>query len=288
MRFQVLHDFDASPAEDGYDVSPESNFAYVVDGCSEPHSKPEKPPFVYPGGFTGGQMISRIVKGIFSCALPSQSLESLVAMANNEIWNFQKQYRGKDVSRQDPATLANASFSFVELCKKSGEFKAIFGADVFTAWLTKSGKAGIFGGDNKPAELERQKAYADLVTLAKEDSEKVRQAKKEYFLNVFPELKRQQDNVLYAVLNGQENMTNLWNTKVVSEPVELVVILSDGAWLPTEKWDHNVSYVKEFTHRVKSDGLAKAVDWSMSFQKQGLDNNRIAKPEATAVAIFPN
>ena len=216
MNIQVAHDFVGEHPEDGWFAAPDSPFACVVDGCSEPHFSPTVPPFLYPGGFTGGQMISRTIRDVFSVALPEQSLEEIVLSANEKVWDFQERYRGSMVDRKDASTLANASFSCVKFDFLRDQIRIIWGADVFTLWQTKSGEIGIIGGDSAKEDMEREKAYHDLVAKAGENKSDQQRAREEYFLRVFPEFKRKQDNVKCAVLNGQPEVQHLWHIYTIS------------------------------------------------------------------------
>ncbi len=284
MNIQIVHDYDDVICPDPGDrwfVAPGSLFAALTDGCSEPHYAQDAPPFIYPGGLTGSQMVSKIVHDTFALALPTQSLENLVLSANEEIWQTQKQNRGSAVSRDDAGTLANASFSCLKLEERSNRAQVIWGADVFTIWKTKSGKVQIAGGDNAQPDFERERIYRDLVEGAKDKNA----ARKEYFLKVFPGLKRKQDNVLYAVLNGQPSVSERWNVLFLPNDLELIILLSDGAWIPIEKWGDNAQMAEEFVRHFEKSGLNKALEWVRVLQKQGIANARIARPEATALAI---
>ncbi|MEK7124166.1 MAG: hypothetical protein AAB877_00565 [Patescibacteria group bacterium] len=280
VNIQALYDFDGSPREDGWFASPESPFACVIDGCSEPYSGK---PFIYPEGFTGGQMVSRVVTQAFSMASANVLLDVVLSIVNEEVWKVQKIYRREAVLRNDTATLANASFSCLKF-NEDGSFRCIWGADVFTIWQTKAGNVGIAGGNNREADLLREKTYADLVDAARGDSERVSQAKRHYWLTEFPRLKRLQDNVQYACLNGQPGIEKVWQDFSVREPVDRIVLLSDGAWIPIELWDKGLSYAHEFVGRLVQGNLQSAFNWVRHVQKQD-QFKRVANPEATALVI---
>ena len=279
MNIQTLHDFRGAYPEDGCCVSPKGTFAVLTDGCSECYCLPDKPPFIYPGGLTGGQMVSNIVKRVFLSAHEGDSLETLILEANEQVWRIQKEQRGDSVSRDNAGTLAGASFSCVRFSR--GSARVVWGADVFTVWKTKSGEVGIVGGDNLTSELERERRYRDLIEGAGSRD----QARKRYFLEVYPELKRKQDNVLYACLNGQLAISQRWNVCSLPDNTELIILLSDGAWIPMEEWGNNDSVAREFVNHYEEGGLADALAWVRTTQNKGLSGQRLERPEATILSI---
>lgn len=285
MKFQIVYDFDRNPKEDGWFASPESAFAYVIDGCSAPHCAPEKPPVLFSEYLTGGQMIVKTVRNFFSGLEKHEQLDRAILVANHRIWEFQRFWQNDVVCCDDAGTLASAAFSFIKLDEKTGGFRCIWGADVFTIWLTKAGKIGIVGGDNRQADLLREGTYAYLMALAKGDKVQEEQKKKHYFLKVFPELRRKQDNVEYALLNGQREVEKLWHDFSVDEPIDTVIQLSDGAWIPMEAWGENARHAELFVKILKQDGLEKAVGYSRNLQSESISSKRVAKPEATALMI---
>lgn len=285
MRIESLHDFDCRHPEDDNAsfVSEDGVFAFVADGCSEPHFGS---PFMYPGGLTGGQVVTRAIRNVFSNARSDESLQDLVLRANERVWIDQKEHRGDKVSRDDATTLANASFSCLKFDRVSGKTEVIWGADVFTIWKTKSGRMGISGGDNREADMERERIYADMVASAKGDLEEEKAAKMQYWLKEFPRLKRQQDNVLYACLNGSPEVSKHWHREFISDPLELIVLLSDGAWIPMEEWSDNPSRADHFVQLLKSGGWTCALPWVREQQSRGLTNQRVKRPEAAGLSIF--
>lgn len=285
MRIEAVHDFeDGRPEDDNaWFVSRDGVLAFVADGCSEPYFGSQ---FMYPGGLTGGQIVGRTVKQAFFAAGQNDSLEAILLRANEEVWHVQRKHRGSEARRDDAATLANASFSCVKFGRQSGQLEVVWGADVFTIWRTKSGKVGIFGGDNKAPDLEREKIYATAVASAKGDPEGERIAKQRYWLEEFPRLKREHDNVLYAVLNGAPEASKLWHKEAISEPVELIILLSDGAWIPMEDWDNGLAKAEELISVLKEGGWKSAIPWVREQQSHGLVSQRIKKPEACGLAIF--
>lgn len=287
MKIFTMHDFDEGckhPEDDNSCfISQDGVFAFVVDGCSEPYFGSQ---FKYPSGLTGGQIVSQTVKQAFSFAGQNDSLEAVVLRANEDVWRVQKKHRGKKVLRDDAATLANASFSCVKFKRQTGQLEVVWGGDVFTIWKTKSGKVGIFGGDNRASDLEREKIYADMVASAKSNPEKENIAKQRYWLHELSRLKREQDNVLYACLNGSPEVSKHWHKEVISEPVELVVLVSDGAWIPMEDWENNPTIAEDFVQVFEAGGWNRALSWVREQQNHGLASQRVKRPEAAGLAIF--
>ncbi len=288
MRILAMHDFadDCLHPEDdnAWFVSEQGVFALVADGCSEPYFGKQ---FMYPGGLTGGQKVVRTIRQAFSSANPEDDLGDVVIRANEEIWNIQQKHRGNEVHRDDPATLANASFSCLKFDRKARIMEVIWGADVFTIWVTRSGKVNIVGGDNRDAEMERERRYVELVADAHSDHEKEKAAQKRYWLEEFPRLKRKHDNVEYSILNGSLDVATHWHREVVKEPIDFIVVVSDGAWIPMEDWGKNPVKAKYFVQLLKNGGgWDSALPWIREQQNHGLTNQRVKRPEAAGLAIF--
>lgn len=280
MRGQSFYDFAGHPREDGLFFAPHNPFLSVLDGCSEPWWLPEHPPIEYPGGLTGGQMVSKTCQRVLVSATPQDELRPVVLTANEIVAELQEKYGGPAVSLGDAATLSNASFSFVKvLNEEAGLIEVIWGADIFTILRTKSGEVIIVGGDNRECDLERERLCANLV------KEKGPGGKREYFRDVYPELKRREENVRFAVLNGSPAIANCWHFLSIDK-VDLVVLLSDGAWAPIEKWEENLDMAKKFVDRFESKGLADTiVNWVRPMQQVGIASARTPRPEATALAV---
>ncbi len=280
MRGQSFYDFAGVPREDGFFFTPHSPFLGVFDGCSEPWWLPEHPPIEYPGGLTGGQVVSKTCHRVLASATPQDELRPVILTANEIVAELQEKYGGPAVSLSDASTLANASFSFVKvLDEKAGLVEAIWGADVFTILRTTSDEVTIVGGDNRECDLEREELYKGLVVV------KGGEGKREYFRDVYPGLKRKEENVKFAVLNGSPAIEHCWNVLCVDN-VNLLIVLSDGAWIPIERWGENLAMAKEFVSRFERNGLADTINnWVRPMQQAGIASARAQRPEATALAV---
>ena len=89
----------------------------------------------------------------------------------------------------------------------------------------------------------------------------------------------------FAVLNGQEEVAKTWKRTLISEPLDRLVILSDGAWAPTEMWQQNPRLAEEFFGILEKGGLKSTLKWARDLQNRGSAKEWLKRPEATAVSI---
>lgn len=270
--------------EDGSFVNPCAGLFGVVDGVSAAFS-PKNPPLIYPGGLTGGQVVSRLACAHGALAYPGiySGLEGFTKIVNNEILEAHLSM-GQDPKKEN---VGGASFAFCQI-KEDGLY-FLLGGDCFAFCKSEKGLFFFSGFDQAAYDVEDQ-ANKNYVRCLEKASGDKGVAWDIYYLQFKAKRYKYANRNLgkggYAVLNGDPALEKCWTYRSIEscQRPSLLLMFTDGM-LPSEETnpENNKELAKMIDKLYLKGGLSAILKWRDETEKSLA--HITGWPEATAVEL---